>query len=638
VLFQTHIIAFIAIVTLCIFPFVARAFIGTGTPRTPASNQPPKPARLSEAVSIRAAGRGNPTIKLNDGHDVLTAYVGPEEMRVALEQNSAEPLSLASADFDEDGVPDLITGYSYNAQGIVTLMRGNVDSIYPNAPEAKQRRTNGIFTDAPFLSPARVFGSPVAADFIGAGDFDGDSHWDVVTASRTRGSLVLFSGDGHGGLGPAQEIVLPGTVTALTTGEINRADGLTDVVVGIITAGGAEVLEFEGPNGALKAEPEVLAMQGRVTALAVGQLDSSYEMDLAIGAGDNLVIAHGRDRKLSLDNEQKEKVLPARTETRGVGASITSLVIGDFDNNHQPAVALLTQDGEVEVISPSQQSSAAIKGAPASLILWEARSLNAGSQARANALVRAKMSSVPGDDLLLLDGSTQGMRLLSNTTKATATETTLEVSAQPVAALTMRLNGDALTDLVVLQKGQGAPVMIQTDVTQTFVVNSTADTNDGQCTTAVNGCTLREAINAANANPGADTINFNIPGSAPYTISPTSRLPVISESLTIDGTSQPGFGGAPIIEINGANAGAGSFGFGLEAAGNTFRGLVINRFDQNGLYVTTINGGHIVEGNYIGTNLSGTAAAPNRSGIQFDSGNNVIGGHSRRREECHCGQ
>jgi hypothetical protein len=66
--------------------------------------------------------------------------------------------------------------------------------------------------------------------------------------------------------------------------------------------------------------------------------------------------------------------------------------------------------------------------------------------------------------------------------------------------------------------------------------------------------------------------------------------------------------------------------------------LVINRFDQNGLYVTTINGGHIVEGNYIGTNLSGTAAAPNRSGIQFDSGNNVIGGHSRRREECHCGQ
>ncbi|PYS59305.1 MAG: hypothetical protein DMF74_21675, partial [Acidobacteria bacterium] len=82
-------------------------------------------------------------------------------------------------------------------------------------------------------------------------------------------------------------------------------------------------------------------MPGTVTAVALGQLDRGYEMDLAIGAGNKLVLAHGRDRKLSLDDEEQQSVLPARTEARPIDASIKSLVIGDFADDHQPAVALL---------------------------------------------------------------------------------------------------------------------------------------------------------------------------------------------------------------------------------------------------------------------------------------------------------
>lgn len=43
----------------------------------------------------------------------------------------------------------------------------------------------------------------------------------------------------------------------------------------------------------------------------------------------------------------------------------------------------------------------------------------------------------------------------------------------------------------------------------TFTVTKTADTNDGVCDA---DCSLREAIVAANANPGADTINFGVHG------------------------------------------------------------------------------------------------------------------------------
>src|SRR5258708_21678609 len=65
-------------------------------------------ARLGESLSVRAAGRGNPTINLSDGRTIVVSYAGPLELQQALENNKAEPLSLTAADFDEDGVADLI--------------------------------------------------------------------------------------------------------------------------------------------------------------------------------------------------------------------------------------------------------------------------------------------------------------------------------------------------------------------------------------------------------------------------------------------------------------------------------------------------------------------------------------------------
>src|SRR5688500_4361796 len=189
-------------------------------------------ARLSDDVSIHAAGRGAPLVNLSDGHSLIAAYEGPAELISALEQGKVRPLSLASADFDEDGVPDLVSGYAHDGAGIVTAHRGNVDAIYPNAPVAQQRRAAGQFTDAPFLSPAQVFQVAATPDFIGTGDFDGDGHWDLIVVSHGGRVIHLLAGDGRGRFQQDVEIKLPGTVTAVSTGEVNRADGLTDIVVG----------------------------------------------------------------------------------------------------------------------------------------------------------------------------------------------------------------------------------------------------------------------------------------------------------------------------------------------------------------------------------------------------------------------
>src|SRR5262249_34753776 len=79
----------------------------------------------------------------------------------------------------------------------------------------------------------------------------------------------------------------------------------------------------------------------------------------------------------------------------------------------------------------------------------------------------------------------------------------------------------------------------------TFTVNNDTDTNDtdpgdGVCHDSADDCSLRAAIQEANALPGADTINFSIGGGGIKIISPTTPLPAITETVTIDGYSQPG--------------------------------------------------------------------------------------------------
>jgi len=97
----------------------------------------------------------------------------------------------------------------------------------------------------------------------------------------------------------------------------------------------------------------------------------------------------------------------------------------------------------------------------------------------------------------------------------------------------------------------------------TFVVNTTADIDDGSCDDALEGdCSLREAINAANAlvndHPDApDSIGFDFGQGAvaPFIITLASPLPEISESATIDGGTEPryivGTEHVPVIIIDG---------------------------------------------------------------------------------------
>ena len=153
---------------------------------------------------------------------------------------------------------------------------------------------------------------------------------------------------------------------------------------------------------------------------------------------------------------------------------------------------------------------------------------------------------------------------------------------------------------------------------RTFVVTNTADSGAGS---------LRQAIQGVNGNTNAGGfITFNIPGTAPFTITPASPFPAITETVLIDGTTQPGFSVSPVIEISGANAGAAADGLRLNGGlGSLVRGLVINRFSGSGI-VLVATSTSVVAGNYLGTNAAGTAAAGNGYGVTVSSSGNIIGG------------
>ncbi|MBD1927824.1 DUF4347 domain-containing protein [Trichocoleus sp. FACHB-90] len=181
---------------------------------------------------------------------------------------------------------------------------------------------------------------------------------------------------------------------------------------------------------------------------------------------------------------------------------------------------------------------------------------------------------------------------------------------QAEAAETLKLDLVADGAYAIASSQNTATVTIEQNDT---VVINTNDSGEGS---------LRQAIINANALSGTDTIGFQI-GSGLQTITPLSALPTITDSVIIDGTTQPGFSGTPIIQLSGSGTGT---GLTISAGSSTVRGLIFNGF-QDGIELSG-GGNNVIAGNFIGTNAAGNAAAGNsRWGVFINgSSNNIIGG------------
>src|SRR5438105_1452336 len=154
-------------------------------------------------------------------------------------------------------------------------------------------------------------------------------------------------------------------------------------------------------------------------------------------------------------------------------------------------------------------------------------------------------------------------------------------------------------------------------VLPTITVVSTADlgdTNpgDGICRDIVFQCTLRAAIQTANASTGKKRIAFSISGGGLHIISPATALPAITEPLEIDGYSQPGSSPNTLavgdnavidIELQGPNSTAFD-GLDVNADNSDIGGLVITGFNDQ---MKLAGAGDQVIGDFLGTSTTGTS-------------------------------
>ncbi|MBN2149617.1 MAG: right-handed parallel beta-helix repeat-containing protein [Anaerolineales bacterium] len=194
----------------------------------------------------------------------------------------------------------------------------------------------------------------------------------------------------------------------------------------------------------------------------------------------------------------------------------------------------------------------------------------------------------------------------------------------------------------------------------TYIVDESADddkahdTNpgDGDCVDGLDACTLRAAIEEANAHAGADTITF----SQPMTITLSAaegKLAMIVGTLTIDASLDDEHAGV-VLDGGGVIAD----GLWLAADNCQVFGMYITNFTGSAILITsaynTIGGTgegqrnwlsgntngygltirestahhNLVVNNFIGTDISGLLANPNTDGIIIRSGasDNTIGG------------
>jgi len=139
----------------------------------------------------------------------------------------------------------------------------------------------------------------------------------------------------------------------------------------------------------------------------------------------------------------------------------------------------------------------------------------------------------------------------------------------------------------------------------------------------------------SNANPASpEVILFNIPGTGVHTIKPKTDLPTITDAVTIDGYSQPGASvntlkkgtnAKLMIQLDGSTTVW--RGLTIEAPDSVIKGLVIDRFDESGIYIDAQGANTTVGGNFIGADPSGTEARNTGIGVwALGFGNNTIGG------------
>ncbi|HWF05639.1 MAG TPA: VCBS repeat-containing protein, partial [Candidatus Angelobacter sp.] len=447
-------------------------------------------APLQQAPVVRG-----PKIWLGDNQAVPVKTVGSTGLAQSVAAGQAQPLSMATADVDGDGIADLVAGFSAPTGGLIVIHRGNLDAFAPQSDASFQAIAHGQFP-SPFLPKAQVINVPVRPDFIALGSFTSSGHQDLVVAARGGNSLYVFSGDGKGGFGTPQIVALTGGVTALASEKLLRSVPFSNVIVGVATPQTSSLLVFTGSAQGL-GSPASFSLEAAASNIVFGDFGDSHT-DTAFLAGGKVFVLH------SATFQMESIALPVNASAMALGSFIYDRVPG-------LQIALLTSDGALHIAAHTEFDPRAFTAEEHQARLHAARRgysnlMNVKRSLPQNGwqivesiasaapftagqlpvLFRTRISDHGADDVMVLNPSMGQLAVISHpdvtagaTTFAPAQISTRPYSGSAVAALPMRTNIDNRPGIVALHQGQLAPAVMMPLPDPTFFVNTTLDPAPG---------------------------------------------------------------------------------------------------------------------------------------------------------------
>jgi large repetitive protein len=235
-------------------------------------------------------------------------------------------------------------------------------------------------------------------------------------------------------------------------------------------------------------------------------------------------------------------------------------------------------------------------------------------------LAKLQKFSLEGADLLLygcdVAASDEGKYFVDQLAQLSGLEVAASIDSTGLATNDKAANWDLeyrRGDVLVAQFKTSADV----GTLSTFVVNSNTDAGTGS---------LRQAILDANTQAGTHRIEFDL-AAGQTTITPLTALPTITSLVSIDGSTQPGYVGIPVVTLSGQNL--------VNGTGLSFDNVPATQAGQlqvNNLAMVNFSGSAItvnrsdfigIVGNYIGITSDGNTVASNGVGINNSNSANA---------------
>jgi len=426
---------------------------------------------------------------------------------------SRSGISLAVADFDRDGTPDLIMGYATSGGGALSLQRGSAAATSPSASDWTAMQRGELVS--PFTQAAAVTELPVQPDFLKAVDIDGNGTIDAVVAARGGNSAYVLFGDGKGGFSVPQALPVQGAITALTTWQ--GPEGTNFIVAGVCGGGGGCGLLVLAADGTVRAS---IPLPSAASDLQTASLNGGAHPDLVVVAGGSALLIDG------------DSVLSGapHTETLPVSGAVT-VAAGNFfyDRRGFLQLAVLGSDATLHVLVRAGVDSSAGTRADVSAhrlatrlhpgaqvahakqegMAWSEpetlSSIGSGSGSGTSVMFRTRVTGGGNDDLVVLSGGqfvtvAHPLTFKDGTGKSSPVVTVDSSSKSVTAALPARISPDARFGIIAAD-GTTHPNIALPPVNKTFTVTTTTDgVHSGTTCTGGAACTIRDAVRLANAD------------------------------------------------------------------------------------------------------------------------------------------